>query len=154
MKKMILSIVLILTCFIFLIPAYSQDKTHCPQKKKFEDTDIFKDFPGMDRSYDGPLPWDSDTRFQETIKKYNTPVRMAAYKATLPDPILAEGYNIGLAADQLAGKVVQPGEIFSQNEAIGPYTEYRGYRAGPTYAGNTITTTVGGGVCKNRFHAV
>ncbi|WP_347490674.1 VanW family protein [Desulfoscipio sp. XC116] len=113
-----------------------------------EDYNIFKKFSGMERSYEGPLPWEKDPQFLSAIKKYNTPVLMAAYKASLPDPIKAEGYNIGLAAEQLAGQVVQPGEIFSQNKSIGPYTEYRGYQAGPTYAGNQLVTTVGGGVCK------
>ncbi|TDA70128.1 MAG: hypothetical protein D9V47_02955 [Clostridia bacterium] len=73
---------------------------------------------------------------------------MAAYKATLPDPIQNERYNIALAADMLAGTVVQPGEVFSQNRCVGPYTQARGFRAGPTYSGGRITTTTGGGVCK------
>jgi len=109
---------------------------------------VYQEFPGMDKPYTGPLPWQKDHKFLETLKQHNTLVLMAAYKATLPDPIQAEGYNIGLAAQQLAGSVVQPGEIFSQNGTIGPYTEYRGYQAGPTYAGNQLVTTVGGGVCK------
>ena len=122
-----------------------QSEENKPKQKAY---DIYKQFIGMDKSYSGPLPWEYTARFRNTLEKNNTPVLMAAYKATLPDPIKAEGYNIGLAARQLAGKVVQPGEIFSQNTAIGPYTEYRGYQAGPTYAGNQLVTTVGGGVCK------
>ncbi|MFZ5633116.1 MAG: VanW family protein [Bacillota bacterium] len=102
----------------------------------------------MEKPYDGPLPWKNNAKFREVIRKHNTPILMAAYKAALPDPIMAEAYNIALAADQLAGKVVRPGEIFSQNKAIGPYTGSRGYRPGPTYAGNKLVTTVGGGVCK------
>ncbi|MDI6709766.1 MAG: VanW family protein [Bacillota bacterium] len=73
---------------------------------------------------------------------------MAAYRAALPDPILNEAYNIALAADTLAGTVVQPGEVFSQNRRLGPYTADRGYREGPTYAGTRIIATCGGGVCK------
>ncbi|WP_238472951.1 VanW family protein [Desulforamulus profundi] len=41
-----------------------------------------------------------------------------------------------------------PGKIFSQNNTIGPYTSYKGYQTGPTYAGCNVTRTVGGGVCK------
>lgn len=103
---------------------------------------------GPDNSPVGPLPWANDPRFQEALRKNGTPVLMAAYKATLPDPILNERYNIELAADRLAGTVVRPGEIFSQNKCLGPYTEARGFRAGPTYSGNRIITTTGGGVCK------
>lgn len=119
-----------------------------PKAIAFEDNDIYKNFKCMEKPYTGPLPWEKDMKFLKAMIINNTPVLMAAYKATLPDPIMAEGYNIGLAAEQLAGQVVQPGEIFSQNEAIGPYTEERGYKAGPTYAGNRFITTVGGGVCK------
>ncbi|MFZ5633802.1 MAG: VanW family protein [Bacillota bacterium] len=147
MKKLTLIISLFLAFLILPAAAYSQHQTDSC-REEIEDRDIFKNFEGMEKSYEGPLPWTGNPRFQEAVKKYNTPVLMAAYKAALPDPIMAEGYNIGLAADQLAGKVVQPGEIFSQNTAIGPYTEYRGYKAGPTYAGNRVVTTVGGGVCK------
>jgi vancomycin resistance protein YoaR len=110
--------------------------------------DFFGGFKDMDRPYQGPLPWEDSQKFREALAKSGTPVLMAAYRASLPDPIMAEGYNIGLAADQLAGTVVQPGETFSQNNTIGPYTAHRGYRAGPTYAGNRLVTTVGGGVCK------
>jgi len=126
------------------------DRSTEEKQKELEDSDgdIYKQFEGMKKPYTGPLPWERNPKFFAAVVKNNTPVLMAAYKATLPDPIMAEGYNIGLAADQLAGTVVQPGEIFSQNRTIGPYTEYRGYRAGPTYAGNKFITTVGGGVCK------
>jgi vancomycin resistance protein YoaR len=147
MKKMISIVLFVLILFICLSPAFSRNNNSSP-REDIEDADIFKDFQGMEKSYDGPLPWEENAGFQKAVLKYNTKVRMAAYKATLPDPILAEGYNIGLAADYLAGKVVQPGEIFSQNNAIGPYTRYRGYKAGPTYAGNQLVATVGGGVCK------
>jgi len=99
-------------------------------------------------SYPGPLPWEKDPDVRAFLKKQGTPVLMAAFKATLYEPIGAEPYNIALAADKLSGTVVQPGEIFSQNRTLGPYTEDRGYRAGPTYMGNRYTTTIGGGVCK------
>lgn len=123
----------------------AQEKTENSDDDKYE---IYRQAKGMDKSYTGTLPWENDPAFLEAINKNNTPIVMAAYKATLPDPIQAEAYNIGLAAEQLAGTVVQPGEIFSQNKVLGPYSEHKGYRAGPTYAGNKLVTTVGGGVCK------
>lgn len=110
--------------------------------------DIYNQFPGMDKSYAGPLPWENDPSFRETIEKHRATIKMAAYKATLYDPLPGEGENIRIAADKLAGTVVQAQQIYSQNNSIGPYTQTRGYQAGPTYAGNRVTTTVGGGVCK------
>ncbi len=133
------------------IPVYAVEKDKIsidkPEQGVYAE-DIYQQFPDMDRSYEGPLPWEGDPLFQAALTKNNTPIKMAAYKATLHDPLPGEEYNVGLAASQLSGKVVQPGEIFSQNGAIGPYTSYRGYQAGPTYSGSNVTTTVGGGVCK------
>lgn len=99
-------------------------------------------------SYRGPLPWDESPSIRAFLAERGTPVLMAAFKAVLREPIGAEPYNIALAAEKLSGTVIPPGAIFSQNQTIGPYTEDRGYRAGPTYMGNRYTTTIGGGVCK------
>ncbi len=143
--------VLIFLTLFCQIPVYAVEKEKIsidkPEQGVYAE-DIYRQFPDMDRSYEGPLPWEDDPLFQAALTQNNTPIKMAAYKATLHDPLPGEGYNVGLAASQLSGKVVQPGEIFSQNGAIGPYTSYRGYQAGPTYSGSHVTTTIGGGVCK------
>ncbi|HBV99382.1 MAG TPA: hypothetical protein DEF36_20375 [Desulfotomaculum sp.] len=142
----ILTVVGIIFCFICAQQGMaSPDPPPAPETGATQSLEKFKD---MDKPYEGPLPWENDIKFQKARSKSGTPLLMAAYRATLHDPIMAEGYNIGLAADQLAGTVVQPNEIFSQNDTIGPYTESKGYRAGPTYSGNRLVTTVGGGVCK------
>ncbi|MDI9476738.1 MAG: VanW family protein [Natronincolaceae bacterium] len=94
------------------------------------------------------LPWENDLKFIEAQKKNETDVLLAAYVTVLRDPLPGEEYNVHLAASSLAGTVVQPGHIFSQNSSIGPYVESRGYKKGPTYVGSRVTTTTGGGVCK------
>jgi len=94
------------------------------------------------------LPWDADPRVEAARSLYGTPVLMASYRATLHNPLPGESYNISHAAEMLAGTVVWPGQIFSQNKAIGPYTKARGYKDGPMYAGTSIVTSEGGGVCK------
>lgn len=94
------------------------------------------------------LPWDKAPEFLAAQKEAGTPVLMASYQATLPDPILEERYNISLAADYLRGAVVQPGEIFSLNVRVGPRSAERGFRPGPMYSGNRVLPTTGGGVCK------
>ena len=100
------------------------------------------------RPVDTGLIWEDDRRFRESCRKHKVSVRMAAFKTTLPDPLPGEEYNVALAADMLAGTVVNPGEIFSLNSIIGPYTAERGFREGPTYRGTQVVKTVGGGVCK------
>ncbi|MFZ5597698.1 MAG: VanW family protein [Bacillota bacterium] len=158
MKGFSLGMILISLSVLIATPAYpysaANNTVTTPENSSLlyqsneKDYEIYNQFKGMESPYEGPLPWEGDQKFIEAVKKNNTPVLMASYRAILHDPILAEGYNIALAAKQLAGTVVQPGEIFSQNNTIGPYTESRGYRAGPTYSGNQLVTTVGGGVCK------
>lgn len=110
--------------------------------------DIYEHFQGMEKAYAGPLPWERDPAFASALAELNNPGLMAAYRATLADPLPGELQNIALAAEKLAGTVVEPGGVFSQNKVVGPYTVGRGYRPGPTYKGTKITTTIGGGVCK------
>ncbi|AFS78774.1 VanW family protein [Gottschalkia acidurici 9a] len=94
------------------------------------------------------LPWEKNEEFKKAIEKIETRVLMSAYRTVLRDPLPGEEYNVHLAAKSLAGIVVPPGAVFSQNASIGPYTESKGYKKGPTYMGPKITTTEGGGVCK------
>jgi vancomycin resistance protein YoaR len=94
------------------------------------------------------LPWQNDMEFVKAQEKSKTPVLMAAYRTVLRDPLPGEEYNVHLAARMLDGIIVEPGAIFSQNQAIGPYIESRGFQKGPTYIGTKLTTTIGGGVCK------
>lgn len=94
------------------------------------------------------LPWEKDLAFLEALASKNTFLQMAAYRTVLPDPLPGEEYNVHLAARLLSGTVLEAGEIFSHNKVLGPYTSQKGYRAGPTYAGTRMTTTIGGGVCK------
>lgn len=95
-----------------------------------------------------PMPWETSPEFQMAISKAGTHIRMASFTATLHDPLPGELFNVGHAAKLLSGTVIQPGEVFSQNQTLGPYTLGKGYQKGPTYSGNRVITTVGGGVCK------
>ncbi len=94
------------------------------------------------------LPWEANVDFLKAKKDWNTPVLMAAFVTVLKDPLPGEEYNVHLAASLLAGRIVKPGQIFSQNNSIGPYVEAKGYRIGPTYMDSRVVTTIGGGVCK------
>lgn len=78
------------------------------------------------------MPWINDSEFIEAVARNKTYVMLGGYKTVLKDPLPGEEYNVHLAADMLAGIVVKPGAIFSQNDAIGPYIESRGFRKGPT----------------------
>lgn len=94
------------------------------------------------------LPWVGDKEFLKSQEENNANILMAAFCSVLIDPLPGEEYNVNLAAKSLKGTVVEPGEIFSQNNSIGPYTESRGYKKGASYSGGNIVQTEGGGVCK------
>lgn len=57
-------------------------------------------------------------------------------------------HNVELAAKELDGAVVWPGEIFSFNERVGPRIPERGYRKAPVYVGTRLEDDYGGGVCQ------
>lgn len=112
-------------------------------------------FPGKGEASEsadsGPvvnLPWENEPAFLEAQIKAQAPVLMAAYKTVLRDPLPGEEENVHLGASLLKGRMVSPGQVFSQNGSIGPYSAERGFKEGPTYVGAQLMITTGGGVCK------
>ncbi|GAW91972.1 VanW family protein [Calderihabitans maritimus] len=61
---------------------------------------------------------------------------------------LTQAKNIELAASMINGLVVEPGEVFSFNRTVGPYTPERGFALGDTVIGDQVVQTYGGGVCQ------
>lgn len=94
------------------------------------------------------FPWENDPEFKKAQVENNYPVLMAGFCTVLRDPLPGEENNVHLGARMLAGTVLKPGQVFSQNQAIGPYNQRRGFGVGPVYIANKVSTTVGGGVCK------
>ena len=94
------------------------------------------------------VPWSNDNSFKTAQQKSQTFKQMAAFRTVLIDPLPGEEENVHLAAKLLAGIVVPPGQVFSQNAAIGPYSKARGFKEGPVYIGTQLSKTIGGGVCK------
>ncbi|NLK01357.1 MAG: VanW family protein [Clostridia bacterium] len=105
-------------------------------------------FHPYSRPVEGALLWEGDEDFRNACSQMETASRMAAFKTSLPDPLPGEEYNIALAAEILAGTIVEPGAILSMNQTIGPYSRDRGFGEGPAYHGTRVVTTTGGGVCK------
>lgn len=56
--------------------------------------------------------------------------------------------NIQLACKALDGKILQPGETFSYNDALGPRTPERGYKTAAIYDGGEVVQGFGGGICQ------
>lgn len=56
--------------------------------------------------------------------------------------------NLGLVCDFLDGIVIQPGEVFSYNDAVGERTVERGFLYGESFTGFSESRSAGGGVCQ------
>ncbi|MFB3880299.1 MAG: VanW family protein [Armatimonadota bacterium] len=73
---------------------------------------------------------------------------IAAYTTSFENRSAGQIENALLAARSLDGAIVRPGEVFSLNHRVGPWTADRGYRRAPvSYDGELILAT-GGGVCQ------
>lgn len=94
------------------------------------------------------LPWAQDPEFLKAQERNNSHVLMAAYCTVFQSSLPGESYNVDLTAQALSGLVLEPGETFSQNQRLGPYTEDKGYKEGLSYIGSNLVPTIGGGVCK------
>jgi vancomycin resistance protein VanW len=157
-STVIIGLSLVLLIFVFFINKSRNNYGVVKDQEKTATTKvgIVNEKNNMDLylSYDlksGPitvLPWENEGDFIKAVKDNGNLSLLAAYHTVLKDPLPGEEYNVHLAAKMLAGKVINPGQVFSQNNKIGPYTEDRGFRKGPTYIGSLLTTTIGGGVCK------
>lgn len=80
-------------------------------------------------------------------EEHGTVVLIAGYVIVSEDYSDDEKENIRLAASMIFGTVLQPVEVFSQNETAGLYTEERGYLEGENDVGGEVVKDFGGGVC-------
>lgn len=56
--------------------------------------------------------------------------------------------NIELAASKINGTILQPYEIFSYNQIVGPRTENNGFKKAPEIVQGELVDGIGGGVCQ------
>lgn len=160
-KKSYFTVILILSLTIVL----SSCTTHSANRKIDNDSaanklnveptgsNLVKPQPGSNESTQKSgrvsiLPWSKQAGFKKAQQASNATVLLAAYRTVLRDPLPGEEYNVHLAARLVAGTIVNPGQVFSQNSTIGPYSSWRGFKEGPVYIGNQVSKTTGGGVCK------
>jgi vancomycin resistance protein YoaR len=140
-KSAAFTLLILITIFLCSVSNAAGELTENPAEK----------YGLEDPTVSGPVsevPWTEDEGFIEALENNPDITLMAAYRTVLHDPLPGEEFNVHLAADKLCGIIVKPGEIFSQNTSIGPYTMERGFQKGPTYSNGELITTIGGGVCK------
>ena len=118
-------------------------------------TDDFANY--VNKKWDGK----SDINFTATTKvtkpKYtvddcmkvsNKP--MGSFTTTVSGGELNEtrNKNIAVGVKKLDGHTIYPGEEFSCNEHLAPWTEANGWHNAGTYVGNKVEDSLGGGICQ------
>ena len=73
----------------------------------------------------------------------------SAYFTNYASSSLNRKDNLALAASKLDGHLLQPGEVFSYNDRVGPRTESRGWKTAHQFQDGQIVDGVGGGVCQS-----
>lgn len=79
-------------------------------------------------------------------KVSNTP--MGSYTTQFTAGVVNRNANIRNGAEKLNGNVVYPGEIFSCNEHLVPWTEDNGWKPAGTYSEGSVVDSLGGGICQ------
>lgn len=148
MKKRIVKFITIIITVAIVDVLLLTPANDTSSAKSFEDLQYSVKEQVLASGPEKELPWAEDEFFLEKQANTGADVLLGAYRTVLRDPLPGEEFNVHLAADMLSGRTVEPGEVFSQNGSIGPYTSERGFQKGPTYAGASLITTIGGGVCK------
>ena len=89
-------------------------------------------------SYIEPETLADELLFQDVLGSCETPHGANEKRTT----------NLRLVCEILNGFVLNPGEEFSYNDAVGERTTARGFQAAPAYSGTELVNSVGGGVCQ------
>lgn len=89
--------------------------------------------------YVEPLNADTSADFPDVLASCDTPHNQDASRNS----------NMELVCQMLNGLVIQPGEVFSFNEAVGERTMERGFLCASVYSNYSQAQPVGGGVIQN-----
>ena len=73
---------------------------------------------------------------------------LGAYQTTYDLRQSGRSRNLSLAAEKINGIILQPGEAFSFNAAVGPVTAEEGYQEGSVLVNGQYVPGVGGGICQ------
>ena len=104
---------------------------------------------------------ESDERFVELPLIFTEPTMTTEeFRGTLFLDVLGEGTtsfnanligrttNVKLACDFVNGTILNPGDVFSYNQTVGPRTYARGFKDAIVYVGTSAEDGVGGGICQ------
>ncbi|MCL6449334.1 MAG: VanW family protein [Armatimonadetes bacterium] len=73
---------------------------------------------------------------------------LAVYATTFNPADRNRTQNLMLAAREIDGIILKPGEEFSFNQTVGERLTEKGYREAPVFVSGRVATDIGGGVCQ------
>lgn len=74
--------------------------------------------------------------------------RMAEYTTPLAGRTPGQRHNSEWAANKINGAIIQPGQVFSFNQRVGPWGRREGVVRAPVSYGGILVPSWGGGVCQ------
>ena len=74
--------------------------------------------------------------------------KLVSYTTQMGESSSNRIHNVHLMADYIDGTVIQPGQVFSFNDVVGPRTQERGFLEGQMIIGSLVLPSIGGGVCQ------
>jgi len=69
-------------------------------------------------------------------------------KSNFNQNLVGRSKNVALSASKINGLILNPGEVFSYNEAVGPRTLAAGFENATVYTNTGLEEGVGGGICQ------
>lgn len=73
---------------------------------------------------------------------------ITGYYTKLLNSPAARTNNIKLSCAKINGKILNPGELFSFNQTVGPRTSEAGYQSAAIFSGKKVIQGIGGGICQ------
>ncbi len=74
--------------------------------------------------------------------------KLVSYTTQMGESSSNRIHNVHLMADFIDGTIIEPGEVFSFNDVVGPRTAERGFLEGQEIIGSLVLPSIGGGVCQ------
>jgi vancomycin resistance protein YoaR len=74
--------------------------------------------------------------------------KLVSYTTQMGESSSNRIHNVHLMADFIDGTIVNPREVFSFNDVVGPRTSERGFLEGQMIIGSLVLPSIGGGVCQ------
>ncbi|HET7129092.1 MAG TPA: VanW family protein [Gaiellaceae bacterium] len=74
--------------------------------------------------------------------------KLVSYTTQMGESSSNRIHNVHLMADFIDGTIIEPGEVFSFNDVVGPRTSERGFLEGQMIIGSLVLPSIGGGVCQ------